>query len=496
MSFLADILLPAGPSRTAGARLVAALREAIDSGRLPAGTRLPSTRALAADLGLSRGVVVGAYEQLVAEGRLVTRPGSGTVVASLPEPTASPGPPVSPGPVGPLPLRPGVPDLGLFPRAAWRRAYDHAVRTVPDHLLDYGDPCGVADLRRELAAYLGRVRGARATADQIVVTTGAAQAMTLLATVLAGQGVTRIGLEDPGSRAVGQQFARSGLEVVPVPVDAEGIDVDTLAETGVRAVFVTPAHQFPLGMVLSPRRRAALVAWARRTGGLVIEDDYDAEFRYDREPVGCVQGLAPDVVALIGTASKALAPGLRRGWLVVPPGLRAAVTEAKAAADLGESVLEQVAFARLLATGDYDRHLRYARRVHRARRDAVVAALAEHLPPARVHGVAAGLHLVAELDPEADDVAIVEAAWSLGLGPLALSSLRWRSTGPPGLVLGYGAHTPDALREAVHRLSTVVRSPSPVTGRRSTARPPRGVDRLLAVTSGPMRPHSRPASAR
>ncbi|MBX6751457.1 MAG: PLP-dependent aminotransferase family protein, partial [Micromonosporaceae bacterium] len=284
MSFVADIVLPAGPSRTAGARLTAALREAIDSGRLPAGTRLPSTRALAADLGLSRGVVVGAYEQLVAEGRLLARPGSGTVVASVPEPAALPRPAAVPGPLGPAPLRPGVPDLGLFPRAAWRRAYDQAVRTVPDHLLDYGDPCGVADLRRELAAYLGRVRGARVTADQIVVTTGAAQAMTLLATVLSGQGVTRIGLEDPGSRAVGEQFATNGLAVVPVPVDAEGIDVDALARTGVSAVFVTPAHQFPLGMVLSPRRRAALVAWARRTGGLVVEDGVAAAVRVGPGP--------------------------------------------------------------------------------------------------------------------------------------------------------------------------------------------------------------------
>ena len=473
MSFVADILLPAGPSRTTGARLTAALREAIDSGRLPAGTRLPSTRVLAADLGLSRGVVVGAYEQLVAEGRLLARPGSGTVVANVPKPAAAPDPTTPPGPLGPAPLRPGVPDLGLFPRAAWRRAYDQAIRTVPDHLLDYGDPCGVADLRRELAAYLGRVRGARVTADQVVVTTGAAQAMTLLATVLCGRGVTRIGLEDPGSRAVGDQFASNGLEVVPVPVDAEGIDVDALAKTGVSAVFVTPAHQFPLGMVLSPRRRAALVAWARRTGGLIVEDDYDAEFRYDREPVGCVQGLAPDVVALVGTASKALAPGLRRGWLVVPPGLGAAVADAKAAADLGESVLEQVAFAHLLANGDYDRHLRHARRVHRARRDAVVAALAEHLPRARVFGVAAGLHLVAELDPDADDAAIVDSARSLGLGPLALSSLRWRSIGPPGLVLGYAAHTPDELREAVRRLSTVV-TDQPGSTRRSAVRPPSG----------------------
>lgn len=467
MGFVSDVLLadsggvavsgrsPDG-TRGAGSRLTAALREAVDSGRLPAGTRLPSTRSLAADLALSRGVVVAAYEQLVAEGRLVTRPGSGTLVAGLPQPPPAADRPATPVPARSLLLRPGVPDLGMFPRAAWRRSYDHAVRSVADQVFDYGDPCGLEILRRELTAYLGRVRGARVSADHVVVTTGAAQAMTLLATVLCGRGVTRIGVEDPGSRGVGRQFAMNGLASVPVPVDDEGIDVNALAATGVRAVFVTPAHQFPLGMVLSPQRRAALVAWARRTGGLVIEDDYDAEFRYDREPVGCVQGLAPDVVALVVTASKALAPGLRRGWLVVPPGWRDAVATAKEAADLGGSVLEQVAFAHFLASGGYDRHLRHARRVHRARRDAVIAALAEYLPAATVSGVAAGLHLVVELPDGTDDAAIVEAVRPLGLGPLALSALRLGRAGPPGLVLGYAAHTPDELRDAVRRLSTVV----------------------------------------
>jgi GntR family transcriptional regulator/MocR family aminotransferase len=411
---------------------------------------------LAADLALSRGVVVGAYEQLVAEGRLVTRPGSGTVVAGQATPSVAESPVGSVAPAGPLPLRPGVPDLGLFPRAAWRRAYERAVREVPDHVLDYADPCGVDVLRRELAAYLGRVRGGRVAADHVVVTTGAAQAMTLLATVLRGRGVVRIAMEDPGSNAVCQQFLVHGLEVVPVPVDAEGIDVDALAGAGAQAVFVTPAHQFPLGVVLSARRRAALVAWARRNGGLVIEDDYDAEFRYDREPVGCVQGLAPDVVALLGTASKALAPGLRRGWLVVPAALRDPVAATKAAADLGESVLEQVAFAQLLASGEYDRHLRRARRLYRARRDSVVAALADYLPRARVSGVAAGLHLVAELDQATPDRAIVDAVRPLGLGPMALSPLRRAAVGPPGLVLGYATHTPGELRDAVRRLSTVV----------------------------------------
>ena len=219
---------------------------------------------------------------------------------------------------------------------------------------------------------------------------------------------------------------------------------------------MTPAHQFPLGAVLSPGRRAALLAWAARTGGLVIEDDYDAEFRYDREPVGCVQGLAPDVVALVGSASKALAPGVRRGWLVAPPSMLAELTAAKAAADLGASVLEQLAFADLLASGAYDRHLRQARRVHRARRDALVRALAECLPAARVSGIAAGLHLVVELPAGTDDAALAQRAAAAGLGPVPLTSLRLDAAGPPGLVLGYAAHSPDELRAAVRTLSTLL----------------------------------------
>jgi GntR family transcriptional regulator/MocR family aminotransferase len=359
--------------------------------------------------------------------------------------------------VGPLLLRPGVPDLAMFPRAAWRRAYDRALRTAPDHALDYGDPAGVEPLRRELAGYLRRVRAAHAQADHVVVTTGAAQAMTLVATVLRGRGVRRIAMEDPGSVAVAGQFTAQGLSLVGVPVDPEGIDVAALARRRVGAVFVTPAHQFPLGAVLSPQRRSALVQWARHTGALIIEDDYDAEFRYDREPVGCVQGRAPDVVALVGSASKALAPGVRRGWLVVPPALRAKVVAAKAAADLGASVLEQLAFAHLLASGGYDRHLRQVRRAQRLRRDALVRALAQHLPEAVVSGVAAGLHLVVGLPAGTDDVAVAGRARAAGLGPLPLSSLRLRSAGPPGLVLGYAAATPDELRAAVVQLSTLVR---------------------------------------
>lgn len=449
-----------------GDQLVGALRAAIVAGRLTPGTRLPSSRDLAADLGLSRGVVVTAYEQLVAEGRLQARRGAGTVVATdamIPvimtserRPAGDPREPDHDHAGRVAPLRPGVPDLGDFPRVAWRRAYERALTVALDTDLDYGDPSGVPRLRTELAGYLGRVRAARLDAGALVVTTGAAQAFSLLAGVLRDRGHTEIGFEEPGSAGVRSHLDGQGVRPVPVPVDEAGLDVAGLARTGVRAVVVTPAHQFPTGVVLAPRRRAALMDWARRTGGLIIEDDYDAEFRYDRDPVACLQGLAPDAVALIGSVSKALAPGLRLGWLAVPPNWRAAVAAAKARADLGGPVLEQLAFAELLASGGYDQHLRRARRAHRARRDALMAALARHLPQARVSGVAAGLHLVVELPPGVDDAAVAERARAAGLGPLPLSALRMTAGGPPGLVLGYAAQAPDRLAEAVRALATLL----------------------------------------
>jgi GntR family transcriptional regulator/MocR family aminotransferase len=454
-------------------QLTEALREAIADGRLAAGTRLPSSRELAGQLGVSRGLVVAAYEQLTAEGRLVARRGAGTVVSSLPGPR--PGPSMRSGTptvddhvpkfmTGGGLLRPGVPDLALFPRAVWRRAYESVLRTVADADLGYGDPSGAPRLREELAGYLGRVRAARVDPAAMVVTTGAAQAFTVLAQALRrgmeGQGWRvgdRIGVEDPGSPVIRDHLRAGGLVPVPVPVDEAGLDVAALDRTGVAAVFVTPAHQYPTGVVLAPERRAALVEWARGRAGVVIEDDYDAEFRYDREPVGCLQGVAPDVVALVGSASKALAPALRLGWLAVPPRLMAGVTRAKDHADHGGPALEQLAFAELLATGGYDRHLRAARRAYRGRRDAVLAALDRHLPRARVAGVAAGLHLVVELPATIDDAELVARAAAEGLGPWPLSALRVAGSGPPGLVVGYGGHSPDELAGAIRRLAALVR---------------------------------------
>ncbi|MFB9184497.1 PLP-dependent aminotransferase family protein [Dactylosporangium sucinum] len=439
-----------------GDQLVGALRDAITRGRLAPGTRLPSTRDLAADLGVSRGLVVGAYEQLTAEGRLVTRRGSGTVVAAVATavPRQREGLPERATAVAPL--RPGVPDLGMFPRTAWRRAYETALTGALDADFDYGDAVGVPRLRQELAGYLGRVRAALVAPEGLIVTAGVTQGLALVAHALLARGVRRIAFEDPGSAALRDHVARLGLEVVPVPVDEEGLDVRALSRTRAKAVLLTPAHQFPTGVVLAPRRRAELVGWARRVDGLIVEDDYDAEYRYDREPVACLQGLAPDRVALVGSVSKVLAPGLRLGWLVAPPAWLPGLCAAKADADNGGPALQQLAFAEFLAGGGYDRHLRRARRLHRERRDAIVAALRRHLPKARIGGIAAGLHLVVELPPGTDDVAIVERAAAAGLGPLALSALRMRKRGPAGLVLGYAAHTPHELARAVRTLATLV----------------------------------------
>jgi GntR family transcriptional regulator/MocR family aminotransferase len=344
----------------------------------------------------------------------------------------------------------------MFPRTAWRRAYERALTTALDADFNYADPTGLPRLRAELAGYLGRVRAALVPPEALVVTAGVTQAMALLARVLLAKGVNRVGFEEPGPAAVRDHVTRLGLKPVPVRVDAAGIDIAALGRARVRAVVLTPAHQYPTGVVLAPERRTALIAWARRIDAVVIEDDYDAEFRYDREPVGCLQGLAPDRVALVGSVSKVLAPGLRLGWLVAPGEWLPAVREAKADADNGGPNLQQLAFAEFLAGGGYDRHLRRTRRAHRERRDTVVAALRRYLPRLRIGGIAAGLHLVLELPPGADDVAVAARAAHAGLGPLPLTQMRIKPGGPPGLVIGYAAHSPHELTRAVRTLARVL----------------------------------------
>jgi GntR family transcriptional regulator / MocR family aminotransferase len=442
-----------GPLR---AQLEEQLREAIRSGRLAPGVALPSTRSLARELGVSRGVVVDAYAQLGAEGYLLARQGAPTRVSESASPAAG-----APGAVAAdqpprFDFRPGGPDVSLFPRAAWLASLRRALREAPDARLDYGDPRGAPELRLALARYLGRARGVACDPERVVVTSGMAQGMALAARALTARGGRTIGVEDPSSAPGRQQLSANGLEVVPVPVDDDGLVVEALSARSPDAAFAAPAHQFPLGVVLSPARRAALIDWAARTGALVLEDDYDAEYRYDRAPVGAVQGLAPELVAYAGSVSKTLAPGLRLGWLVVPEHLAEAVLHAKASDDLGTPVVEQLALADFLERGELDRHLRRTRGVYRARRDALVAALARELPECRPAGVAAGLHLVVPLPKGAHEPAVLARARSRGVGLYGLAEHRIEP-GPPALLLGYGRIAEPAIDAAVAELRAAVR---------------------------------------
>ena len=442
------------------AQLEDQLRDAVRAGRLGPGSALPSSRALARELGVSRGVVVEVYAQLAAEGYLVARQGAPTRVSEA----ASPGPGATPAAAAERPprydFRTGRPDISMFPRGAWLASLRRALRDAPDARLDYGDPRGAPELRGALARYLGRVRGVACDPERVVVTSGMAQGMAIFARALTAGGIERMAMEDPSSAPGRDQLASNGLAIVPIPVDDDGLQVERLpgaaADDLVGAVMITPAHQFPLGVVLAPERRAALLDWAAHTGAVVLEDDYDAEYRYDRQPVGAVQGLAPDRVAYAGSTSKTLAPGLRLGWLVVPDHLLDAVTAAKESDDLGTPVVEQLALADFLERGQLDRHLRRTRAVYRARRDALVDALERLLPGCPPAGVAAGLHLVVHLPTGVDEQAVLDAARSRGLGLSGISEHRVEP-GPPALLLGYGRLPEPAIEPAVRLLADSLR---------------------------------------
>lgn len=460
------------------------LRDAVRSGRLAPGAALPPTRALAARLGVSRGVVVEAYEQLTAEGYLTARTRDGTRVSSsvLREPPA----PLShePPPPARYDFHPGHPDLSRFPRAAWARALRAACSAAADGDLGYGDVRGAARLREALAAHIGRVRGGVASPERIVATTGQQQATALALRALHARGVVRIALEDPGFFWHRASAAHLGLEPVPVPVDREGIDVERLDATGAGAALVTPAHQSPTGVVLSAERRTALVDWAQRRGAWILEDDYDAEYRYDREPVGALQGLAPDRVVYSGSVSKTLAPALRLGWLLVPDGLADAVLAEKTLDDLGSPALEQLALAELVERGELERHLRRMRPLYAERRAALQDALAQHMPDATLTGVRAGLHAVALLPRDVDEAALVRAALDAGVFVQGLASARFDpATGEPGLILGYGNIAAASIHRGIEALARV-RTELPRGDGGGTCVPP----------TTPRRPRRRPGS--
>jgi GntR family transcriptional regulator/MocR family aminotransferase len=432
------------------------IRDAIRAGRLPRGSPLPPSRVLAADLGVSRGVVVEAYQQLASEGYLASYAGGYTQVAAGPAPTVA-GLRLARETPPRIDLSYGRADVSSFPRAAWLRAIRGALASAPNDLFGYLAGSGVPELRTAIAGYLNRVRGAMAQPDQIVISTGYAQGIALLVGVLAARGATRLALEDPSSGDDALPAARAaGLEVTGIPVDRNGIRVDLLAASGADAVVLTPSHQWPTGSVLSAERRAAVLRWAAGSGAVVIEDDYDSEYRYDRTPVGALQGMAPDRVVYAGSASKTLAPGLRLGWFVMPGHLAEPMAAAKIAADRGSPALEQLALADLIARGEFDRHLRRMRPVYRRRRDALLAALSRRLPWLEPAGVSAGLHLVTWLPPGLDEATVVDAAAGSGVGIEGVTPYRISHPGPGGLIFGYATVSEAAIVEGIDILADVI----------------------------------------
>jgi GntR family transcriptional regulator / MocR family aminotransferase len=483
------------------AYLAGQLRRAIADGRLPVGSRLPPGRVLAQELRVSRGVVTEAYQRLIEDGQVAGRGRAGTFVVAAPlAPAASaasdgngargaPGTPSghaarsanaaptpapaarfdftqAPGPsvfdamrASParIDLTPGVPDLAAFPRSAWLRAERQVLAALTPSAFGYGDPRGAARFRQAIAHWLARNRGVRADPDQIVVVTGVAQALGLVAHALRQDGIGEIALEDPGSLGVRQHLGSQGLRTPPIPVDAAGLRVDALRASGAPAVALTPAHQFPTGVVLDGARRRDLARWADRDGGLILEDDYDAEHRYDRPPVPALRAMLAEHVFYTGSVSKILAPALRVGWLLAPRRHQDTVVAAKRYADLGNAILPQLVLAELMDAGELERHLRMLRRRHRRRRDAMIEAIGVHLPQARVHGAAAGLHLTITFDASFRDTDLAAAALARGVKAQPLS---WHYQRPdkPGLVLGYTASTPTDAAQAIAIIGAALRA--------------------------------------
>ncbi|WSQ07600.1 PLP-dependent aminotransferase family protein [Streptomyces sp. NBC_01231] len=468
-----ELLLQAAsaPARARGRALQTALRDAVRSGRLAVGTRLPSSRELAADLGVSRGLVTEAYEQLTAEGYLRSGRGAGTWVGDAVRAARPPARDLAPRPVGArVDFVPGTPDLSLFPRAAWSAAQRGVLAELAHQELGYPDPRGLPRLRTALAELLARRRGVVADPERIVVVSGVTQATTLLGFVLHARGIRAVGVEDPGSPQHAELYTAAGVTTVPVPLDDEGLALAPLRSSGVRAVVTTPAHQFPTGVAYSARRRVELLDWARSVDGLVLEDDYDGDFRYDRAPVGALQGLDPEHVAYTGSVSKSLAPGLRLGWLLVPEPLVEEVVARKRTLDLGHPALDQALFARFVERGDYDRQLRRCRRAYRERRDTLLVALEEHFPGTEVSGIAAGLHVIAALPerygPQERFLTEVAAA-GIAVRPLAdCRHARNETDAGTGaeaaekesvrLVLGYAHLSPARIRDGVRMMAAAV----------------------------------------
>lgn len=464
-------------------RIIAAIKDQIHSGAHPPGSRLPATRALAAEWGVSRTTVTAAYSQLIAEGYLISRPGARAVVAHGLEGAPAP---VDPPPAARrlsefaqrlLALPPPVPAASArladfrygdlsgadFPVLAWRRAVNRvSLRRVAR--LRYDDPRGSAALRAALQGYLWRARGIRCSSDQIVIVNGSQQGLDLCARLLLDPGDPFL-FENPGYALARHAFTAVGGVEIPIPVDEDGLRVDALPSAALATAalaYVTPSHQFPLGGVLSAGRRRALLDWAARNGAVIVEDDYDGEYRHGVAPIPPLRALAPDRVVYVGTLSKTLSPTLRLGYLVVPSSLERAFAEAKRLTDRHAPLLEQEALADLLTSGAYERHVRAIRRKNAERRAALLAAVAEALGDAAVvAGTDAGLHILLWLPDVsvAREAAILAKARAAGIGLYPVSPLYAPGGDRPacvGLVMGYAALEDDALRRGIAALADLL----------------------------------------
>lgn len=446
-------------ARTLGAQIEEQIRCAIRLGKLAPGAAIPSTRDLAQQLGISRPLVVEAYAQLAAEGYLALRQGARPQVSACAiarEARLEQPPPAAPPPR--FDFLPSCPDLTAFPRARWLKAYRTALTRMPTDDLGYRDRHGSEVLRRVLAEYLGRVRGVVADPARIIVTSGYEQARNLVCRALHAAGARTIAVEDP-SYTDWEPVRRAGLTVLPIAVDGAGLRVEDLLITKADAVMLTPAHQFPTGVVMSGERRRALLSWLNERNTYAIEDDYDAEFRYDRAPTGSLQGLDPERIIYAGTVSKTLAPALRLGWLIVPHRLLAAVQREQRLTDYGAPRIEQHALAEFITTGEFDRHLRRMRVLYRMRRDTLLAAIESEMPEAEIDGISAGLHATVRLPPGHDENAIRRETMKRGIVLEFLSDHCVGPTaGPPILLLGYARSPQAALRAGIGALAEALRA--------------------------------------
>ena len=454
-SLLLDLTEPSGAPLHL--RLTTALRRAIREERLRAGAKLPPSRLLAAELGCSRWIVTEAYSQLVIEGYLSSRVGSGTRVRESAHAASDDRPHLKPpGKRSTFDLTPGLPDLAAFPRREWASACRDMVATISDEDLTAPDPAGHFTTRNAVADYLCRVRGAAGDAHNVVITTSATEGLLRICRTLRQRGIRIIAVENPTWPRIARTITDAGLELAAIDVDAEGLIVPHLyRNTSVGAVIVTPGHQYPTGVALSDRRREALLAWARESDALIIEDDYDAEFAYERRPASVLQCSAPERVALVGSVSKTLSPAVRIGWIFGPQGLCRDIVDADDR--LGTPpVFFQLALAQLIETGVYSRHLQRSRLRYRQRRDRLLDAIRRQLPDAHVGGAAAGSHVVLKFGHLTDGPSVVMRAAKRNVELTALEDHYIAAPKQRGLVVGYGNLADDRVEAAIEQLAAAV----------------------------------------